>query len=54
MLKEIKARNAAAVIIKEQSCIGRDIIEAGLLKRVFGRISCALHRGRYSRCCYPV
>ena len=36
MLKEIKARNAAAVIIKEQSCIGRDIIEAGLLKRVFG------------------
>ena len=35
-VEKIKARNAAAVIIKEQSCIGRDIIEAGLLKRVFG------------------
>lgn len=35
MLEEIRAGNVATVIIKDQSRIGRDVVEVGLLKRVF-------------------
>ena len=35
MLEEIKAGNVATVIIKDQSRIGRDVVEVGLLKRTF-------------------
>ena len=35
MLDEIRAGNVATVIIKDQSRIGRDVVEAGLLKRTF-------------------
>ena len=35
MLDEIRAGNAATVIIKDQSRIGRDVVEVGLLKRTF-------------------
>ena len=35
MLDEIRAGNVATVIIKDQSRIGRDVIEVGLLKRTF-------------------
>ena len=35
MLDEIKAGNVATVIIKDQSRIGRDVVEVGLLKRTF-------------------
>ena len=35
MLEEIRAGNVATVIIKDQSRIGRDVVEVGLLKLVF-------------------
>ena len=35
MLDEVKAGNVATVIIKDQSRIGRDVLEVGLLKRTF-------------------
>lgn len=35
MLDEIRAGNVATVIIKDQSRIGRDVVEVGLLKRTF-------------------
>ena len=35
MLEETRAGNVATVIIKDQSCIGRDVVEVGLLKRTF-------------------
>jgi len=35
MLKEIRAVKVATVIIKDQSRIGRDVLEVGLLKRTF-------------------
>ena len=35
MLEEIRAGNVATVIIKDQSRIGRDVVEVGLLKRTF-------------------
>jgi DNA invertase Pin-like site-specific DNA recombinase len=35
MLEEIKAGNVATVIIKDQSRIGRNVVEVGLLKRTF-------------------
>ena len=35
MLEEIKAGNVIVVIIKDQSRIGRDVLEVGLLKRTF-------------------
>lgn len=35
MLEEIRAENVATVIIKDQSRIGRDVVEVGLLKRTF-------------------
>ena len=35
MLDEIRARNVATVIIKDQSRIGHDVVEVGLLKRTF-------------------
>ncbi len=35
MLDEIRAGNVATVIIKDQRRIGRDVVEAGLLKRTF-------------------
>ena len=35
MLNEIRAGNVATVIIKDQSRIGRDVVEVGLLKRTF-------------------
>ncbi|GHU55409.1 recombinase [Clostridia bacterium] len=35
MLAEVKAGNVAVVIIKDQSRIGRDVLEVGLLKRTF-------------------
>ena len=35
MLEEVKAGNIATVIIKDQSRIGRDVLEIGLLKRTF-------------------
>lgn len=35
MLEEVKAGNVATVIIKDQSRIGRDVLEVGLLKRTF-------------------
>ena len=35
MLEEIKAGNVSTVIIKDQSRIGRDVVEVGLLKRTF-------------------
>ena len=35
MLEEVKAGNVATVIIKDQSRIGRDVVEIGLLKRTF-------------------
>ena len=35
MLEEIKAGNVRTVIIKDQSRIGRDVLEVGLLKRTF-------------------
>lgn len=35
MLDEIKAGNVATVIVKDQSRIGRDVVEVGLLKRTF-------------------
>jgi len=35
MLDEIRAGNASTVIVKDQSRIGRDVVEVGLLKRTF-------------------
>jgi len=35
MLEEVKSGNVAVVIIKDQSRIGRDVLEVGLLKRTF-------------------
>ena len=35
MLAEVKSGNVATVIIKDQSRIGRDVLEVGLLKRTF-------------------
>ena len=35
MLEEVKAGNVAVIIIKDQSHIGRDVLEVGLLKRTF-------------------
>lgn len=35
MLEEIRAGNVGTVIIKDQSRIGRDVLEVGLLKRTF-------------------
>ena len=35
MLEEVKAGRVATVIIKDQSRIGRDVVEVGLLKRTF-------------------
>jgi DNA invertase Pin-like site-specific DNA recombinase len=35
MLEEVKAGNVGTVIIKDQSRIGRDVLEVGLLKRTF-------------------
>jgi DNA invertase Pin-like site-specific DNA recombinase len=35
LLEEVKAGNVATVIIKDQSRIGRDVVEVGLLKRTF-------------------
>lgn len=35
MLEEIRAGNVSTVIIKDQSRIGRDVVEVGLLKRTF-------------------
>jgi len=35
MLEEVKAGNVSVVIIKDQSRIGRDVLEVGLLKRTF-------------------
>ena len=35
MLDEIRAGNVVTVIIKNQSRIGRDVVEVGLLKRTF-------------------
>lgn len=35
MLEEVKAGNIGTVIIKDQSRIGRDVVEVGLLKRTF-------------------
>jgi len=35
MLEEVKAGNIGTVIIKDQSRIGRDVLEVGLLKRTF-------------------
>ena len=35
MLEEVRAGNVATVIIKDQSRIGRDVLEVGLLKRTF-------------------
>ncbi|GHU37892.1 recombinase [Clostridia bacterium] len=35
MLEEVKSGNVSTVIIKDQSRIGRDVIEIGLLKRTF-------------------
>ena len=35
MLDEIRAGNVTTVIIKDQSRIGRDVVEVGLLKRTF-------------------
>jgi site-specific DNA recombinase len=35
LLAEVRAGNVATVIIKDQSRIGRDVIEVGLLKRTF-------------------
>jgi DNA invertase Pin-like site-specific DNA recombinase len=35
MIEEVKAGNVAVVIIKDQSRIGRDVLEVGLLKRTF-------------------
>ena len=35
MLEEVKAGKVAVVIIKDQSRIGRDVLEVGLLKRTF-------------------
>ena len=35
MLDEIRAGNVATVIIKDQSRIGRDVVDVGLLKRTF-------------------
>ena len=35
MLDEIRAGNVATVIVKDQSRIGRDVVEVGLLKRTF-------------------
>ena len=35
MIEEVRAGNVATVIIKDQSRIGRDVVEVGLLKRTF-------------------
>ena len=35
MLEEVKADNVAVVIIKDQSRIGRDVLEVGLMRRTF-------------------
>ena len=35
MLEEVRAGNVSTVIIKDQSRIGRDVLEVGLLKRTF-------------------
>ena len=35
MVEEVKAGNVATVIIKDQSRIGRDVVEVGILKRTF-------------------
>ena len=35
MLEEVKAGRVSVVIIKDQSRIGRDVLEVGLLKRTF-------------------
>ena len=35
MIEEVKAGNVSTVIIKDQSRIGRDVLEVGLLKRTF-------------------
>ena len=35
MVEEIRAGNVATVIVKDQSRIGRDVVEVGLLKRTF-------------------
>ena len=35
MLDEVRAGNISTVIIKDQSRIGRDVLEVGLLKRTF-------------------
>ena len=35
MVDEIRAGNVATVIVKDQSRIGRDVVEVGLLKRTF-------------------
>jgi len=35
MLEEVKAGNVSTVIVKDQSRIGRDVLEVGLMKRTF-------------------
>ena len=35
MVEEVKMGNISTVIIKDQSRIGRDVVEIGLLKRIF-------------------
>ena len=35
LLEEVKADNVAVIIFKDQSRIGRDVLEVGLLKRTF-------------------
>ena len=35
LLEEVKANNVAVIIFKDQSRIGRDVLEVGLLKRTF-------------------
>ena len=35
MLEEVRAGHVATVIIKDQSRIGRDVLEVGLMKRTF-------------------
>jgi DNA invertase Pin-like site-specific DNA recombinase len=42
LLEEVRANNVATVIIKDQSRIGRDVLEVGLLKRTFDEFNVRL------------
>ena len=42
LLEEVRAGNVATVIIKDQSRIGRDVLEVGLLKRTFDEFNVRL------------